>query len=112
MVEMADSLRLVNICDFYPKVCFAIYALFLFYGMSHSVIPENETNGLNATENSLMPNMDVNWITENSTQVQNITSSELMTTNQSQRTSSSPENFSSNSEISVGMDYTESTGAL
>ena len=109
---MADSLRLVNIGDFYPKVCFAIYALFLFYGISHSVILENGTNSLNAMENPLMPKMDVNWITQNSTQVQNITSEEIITTNQSQRTSSSSENLSGNSEFSVGMDYTESTDAL
>ena len=109
---MAYSLRLVNIGDFYAKVCFPIYALFLFYGISHSVIPENETNSLNASENPLMQNTDVNWITENSTQVQNVTSAELITTNQPQRNSSSPENLSSNSEFSVGADYTESNSAL
>ena len=109
MAGMVDSLHLISIAESHPKVGIAIYALFLLYGISHSIVPENETVKLNFTENPLLSNTGVMWMTQNSTQ--NLTREDIITSNQSQRTYI-PEILSSNSEFSVTRDYTEGTSTL
>ena len=52
MVDMAGSLLFKNIGDFHFKLVVALYAMFLFHGISHSFVTDNDTMNPNTTETS------------------------------------------------------------
>ena len=110
MVDMAGRLLFKTIAYSHFKLVIALYAIFLFHGISQSFVTDNDTMNSNTTETSPVQIDNSEEPVENFTQkVQNFTSNESAVGNHSKGTLNSTELSFNGTQLSVDMEYTEST---
>ena len=112
MVDMAGSLLFKNIGDFHFKLVVALYAMFLFHGISHSFVTDNDTMNPNTTETSPLQTVNRKDPVENLThEVQILTRNDSDFGNHSKGILNSTGLSFNSTQLSVDMEYTESTSA-
>ena len=112
MVDMAGRLLFKKLGYSHYKLVIALYPIFLFHGISHSFVTDNDTMNSNATETSPVQIDNREESVENFTQnVQNLTTNESAVGNHSKGILNSTGLSFSGTQLSVDMEYTQSTSA-
>ena len=112
MVDMAGSLLFKNIGDFQFKLVVALYVMYLFHGISHSFVTDNDTMNSTTTEITSLQTVNRKDPVENFTrEVQILTRNESEVGNHSKNFLNSAGLSFNSTQLSVDMEYTKSTSA-
>ena len=112
MAEKIMDARLLfkQLKDVHSRIFTVLFAMFLFYGMSHSFVPENET--VYPTDTETLPPLKINRTEreENLTrEVTNLTTQGPLDSNHSEGILNLTEISPNGSQQSIDTEYTEST---